>query len=423
MGISRYNASGYKSVFVSTGIGGSTFSAAAGNNDWSTTGNNYALMLTDWNNAKALIGVTKPRVIIISLGTNDMGSAVALATVQSDIASLFSRLQSDFPGVDILVLQPGINTVTTGSRQCAVRQYIKAIAESTSNVYLFGGLVGALGAGRIVFNNVHPTQPGNNDIGDQFARFLANSTYSKWSRSIIASHWNEPSTTHKTNLATLIDNNLTSYLNLEFLFINKTDLNRNAYLDWSMLSVARAFGSPSFNANSGIPFDGATQYITTGWQPSVSAYKSSVNDQFIAAKIKTNSKAAGTAQTLIGGRNAGATSYMVIRQSSSNSLIYMSNDGTFTTDTTDSAFQNAAAYVSGRSGTSKFFWKNGVQLATVSQASVSALDQEVSVGGQNDAGTESGFFGGEVEAIWGGKYSGVDHAAWYTALKSYLDNY
>lgn len=420
-----YNAtSGKKACVISTGVGGSTFSPNGDNTNWSTTGSFYSLAVTDANNCMAVLGVTKLRGIYISCGTNDIGAATALSTVESDINSLITRLQTDFPGVDIVMMQVGLHVATQSQRRAAITQYIKNAAINNSNVYLLGGLAALLAAGNMTFGNVHPHQPGNNDLGKQYARWVTNYRLSKWVRSIVSSCTDDLSAARITLISNLIDNNFAEYMNHDCFYLLKNTTIGNAFMDWTFLNCPRNFGA-TFTANSHVQFvSGSSQYFTTGYLPLYSAYKSTPSDYFAAVKVKTATTPSGTVGCLIGARNAGNTIFNTLRQTATPSILYMNNDGTFTVTTGDTVFLNDTEHMTGRNGTSKFYYKNGAQVATVVQAVISGIsDSELAVAAQSDAGTPSSFWSGQAEAVRIGKFTGVTHSGWYTAMETLLDNW
>jgi len=99
------NASSGKVVNLNPrGVGGSAFSPATGFTNWSSAGTLYAPMVLDTNAMLSAAGVASLDAICINLGINDITGNGVLATIQTNIDSLFSRLIADFGDVPILVI-------------------------------------------------------------------------------------------------------------------------------------------------------------------------------------------------------------------------------------------------------------------------------------------------------------------------------
>lgn len=417
---SYFNGSGKKAVIIPTGVGASNFSPDGDTNDWSTTGDNYAPAVTDARNTLALLGLTKLKAIFIcSLGINDARGSAVLSTIQSDITSLLTRLQSDFPDVPIIMEQIGRDeTASLTARIGAIRGYIKTAVIANPNVYLLGGLSPLFSNGGYGVDNLHPNQTGNNWRGEQMARWMLNSTRSKWSRSIISSMYDELSSSRKDAISTLIDNNLTDYLEHDILFMFKTTIVNNIYVDWGFLGLSAITNSPTFTANDNLATNGTSSYFRDGFNRSFLQLKSSQNDTFGAVKIKTNNTAAGTLATAYGGSNG--TSAVLIQQTAASLLGYRINDNTATTSNSETVFANNAEYLFGRNGTGKFLYKDGVQVGTATQASVSVNTTQSYVGAFNSNGTANTFLNGTFEYIRAGKFTTINHATFKAAMDTFL---
>lgn len=417
---SYYNGSGKKAVIIPAGVGGSNFVPRTGETaNWSTTGTCYALAVTDANNALAQLGLTKLKCIFLSsLGINDARGDATLNDIEAGIESLISRLQADFPDTDILIEQIGRSEVgSLTSKIGSVRKFLKAQALAKDQVFLMGGIMSMTGAGGYGADNLHPNQTGNNWRGEMYARWMLNSTHSKWARSIIASHFDDLSTARKNLIATFIDSNLTAYLEHDMLFNFKTTTVNNTYSDWCFL--AGGFNTNSvFTANDSIATNGSSTYFRDGYVRDYLGLKSEQNDTFGAVKIKTNSTAAGTLATAYGGSNG--TSAVLVQQTAASLLGYRVNDNTATTSNSETAFSNNSEYLFGRSGTGKFLYKDGVQVGTATQASVSVNTTQSYVGAFNSNGTANTFLNGTFEYIRAGKFTTVNHATFKAAMDTLL---
>lgn len=175
MGIDYNTTMSKKPVFVSTAVSGAYFSETTGDggNNWSTTGARYSAMITKVNSGLAAVGVDEPRGIFIELGINDSRSSVALSQVETDVISLFSRLQTDFPDVPVYVTEIGRHqTAISDARIDAIRGYLEN--EIGGNVKMAYDL-------RIFANDfpeyysgdlIHLNQTGNNAWGAILATYL-----------------------------------------------------------------------------------------------------------------------------------------------------------------------------------------------------------------------------------------------------------
>jgi hypothetical protein len=413
-----------KAVIIPCGFGASTFAPNGDNNNWSTTGDNYAIAVGDAGNCMSLLGVTKLKAIIIILGINDARNAVSLATIQSDVASLITRLQTDFPDTDILVVQIGRSETAMGNdRIYAVRQYLKTACIDNDRVFMIGGLLGAPAAGLVSADNIHLSQTGNNAIGQILARWFQNDTYSKWARSVICSHYDDLSTLRKDLIADVIDNNLSDYLIHEALFNYKTTISANVFHDWAFFNVTNNVGTISFTANSHVSSNGTSTFMRPGLAQSINTYVSTQNDYFESVKIKVNNTAAGTGAIVLGAIDGGSTIATQLGQTSGSLLVYRVNDVTATTSNSETKLNGDAEYLIARNGTSKFLYKNAVQVHTAVVSSTGLNSVSQNLGSNNSNGTAASFINAEYEYLRAGKFVGMDQSAMYNSMETLVDNW
>lgn len=421
-----YNAnSGMKAVIIATARGGADYADNGDGNNWSTTGANYALALADASACLSVLGLTKLKAIFINMGPNDAASAVALGTVQTAINSLYSRLQSDFPNVDIVVTQPGrILAAVINSRLGPIRGYVKDVAINNDRVFLLGGFLSAYSAGDMTVGLVHLNQTGQNHVGAMFARWMKNSSYPKWARSIISSYYSDLSVTRK-NLIASIDDHLASYLNHETLFMFKATVeNDDAFHDWALLTCCdNVTGAAIVTPGSHIQTNGSSTYLDVGFAPDYSDYKQTQDDCFLAVKIKTHSTPAGTGCTILGLSSAGSTHGQQLTQTATSVLQYRVNDSTATQDGTDTNFQNNTEYMAARNGGTKYLFKNGVEIDSAGVASTDQSTFNQTLGANNNAGTVGGFANTSFEYLRNGKHVGTDHASFVVFLENVLNHW
>lgn len=415
-----YNKIGKKAVIIPCAKGGSEISPnGVDNNNWSTTGDLYSVMIGDATSCMGILGVTKPRVIFIFLGINDSLGTSTLTTVESDLNSLVSRLQTSFPGTDIVFYQPGkTNVADNGSRLVPIRHYIKNAAINNSNVYLIGDL--GAGPSGLLVDNIHRNQTGQNLAGSICARWVENSSYGKWSRAIISSHYSDLSTTRK-NLIAGIDSNVAAYLSHEALFNFKTVSANDVWNDWCFYAVPTDSGVITYTTNDSISTNGTTQYLRSGWAPSVSSITSSQDDVFIALKFKTVTTAAGTSATGYGGINAGTIG--ILLQQRSTGIRFRINDITDTDYATDTQFAADTEYLVARDGGTKYLFKNGSSVASAAVASTGLMNVTPFLGCFNNNGAATNFLNASYEHFRAGKHTTADQAAFYTLMESIHDGW
>lgn len=411
-----------KAVIIPTAVGASNFANQGVASDcWDPTvsGSLYDTAVMDAQACMSVMGVTKLKGIIIILGINDARGTVGLDTTQAAIDSFFVQIQIDFPNVPIMVYQIGRSEVTTvDARIGAVRQYLKTVCENNTNVVMMGTVLAAEGAGYVSGGDIHLTQAGNNEAGKSAARWHANPSYSKWAREIIASHFDDLSTTRKDLIEDLITGNLTAYLNHEGLFNLKTTIIENCYLDWAFLCCPPSGLSFTFSANSHIAGNGTSFYFRSNYVQSFLNLVSSQNDFFKSSKVLTSTTAAGTGATLFGNTDAAAIRTS-ISQSSGSQINYVVNDFTVTAWASgDTKFQAASEYLIARNGGNKYLYKNGSQVHTAAVASTGINAKVQSELAFLNNVTVQGWLNAEIQDIRHGKFTAVDPATFYAAMET-----
>ena len=419
-----FNGSGKKAVIIPTGFGGSNFAVRTGESgNWSTTGTLYALAVTDAMNALSILGLTKLKCIFISsLGINDARGTTSLAQIQSDMVSLITRLRTDFPGVPIMIEQIGRSEVASlNARIGTIRGYLKDIALTYNDVYLMGGILSCISSGGYGADNLHPSQTGNNNRGAMYARWMLNSSYSKWSRSIISSMYDELSVARKGLIENFITNNLTDYLEHDFLQIYKTTTINNLFNDWCFLNSPINSGV-TFTANDSISTNGTSTYFRTGQQKSFNQKKGTTTDNFEGFRIKTNGEAGTVLKYAFGATDT--LEQLVLAHANVAGLVHRNNDLTLTIDLTENKFANSSEYLACRNGTTKSLYKNGSLVSSVTQAAIGDLAAGTYVGAANNNNTGIlGYFTGSFEYARGGKFSTINHATFKTALNTLLTSW
>lgn len=418
-----YNSeSGYKPVIVPCGVQSATFAPdGVDSNDWSTTGDNYALALADINSVCTQLGVTRPKAVFIAEGINDANGSVDLATINTHIISLVDRIRERFGDVDIVFTQIGSTAALTNARIATIRYYIREICRTDANCHMIGGMINLKTAG-LYTDDFHLNQTGQNAIGNMYARWMKNSSYPKWARMIISSHVDELSTNRK-NLIAGIDDHLTDYFNHDCLFFFKQTTANNAWLDWTFNTILNnSFVAVTFTANTAISTNGSNQYCRPGFVPSFTNLISSQNDVFMSVKFGTVTTAAGTSATAFGGLNAGTIGFILL-QTNTNVVRYRANDVTNTDYSGHTKLQNDTEYVVGRTGTTKALLVNGTSVHSATVSSTGDFDVSGNLGSNNGNGTPSSFLNASYVWYRAGSYTGVDHSAFYAFLENISDHW
>lgn len=110
-GIKWNQLTGMITVFNADGFSGAEFYPSVDNKNWYTSpgGILYDPSVVKTANACTEIGTTEPRVTLVMLGVNDAGplTGITLSNIQIGMNSLFTRLESLYPNVPILIAEPG----------------------------------------------------------------------------------------------------------------------------------------------------------------------------------------------------------------------------------------------------------------------------------------------------------------------------
>lgn len=423
-GIEYFNKTGRKPVFVTMGVGGSNYSPRTGDSgDWSTADTLYATAKSECDNCLAFLGLTSPKYIFVNLGVNDSRGATALATIQSDIASLYNRLHTDYPHATILQIMMGRNeTEVSTARAITIRNYIRDEAEARSYMHIVASETAMWSNSYYDSDNLHLLQTGNNVIGEMIGRWLdpANAIYSKWARSIIASHFDALSTTRKGLINQWVSDMGSLYFDLDQFYNLHTTIEANTYFDWTF-QYGGFKTSSTFTANDCVTTNGTSSY----WRPDYDQTKTvhaTSTDGFAGCKIKTNRSAAGGSTRVAMGR-AAAGDQTVLGQTNLSLIYHRFNDLTLTTDADETKLADDSYYATGRSGTTKILYKNGVNVNQATQAITSQSTGPMYLGALNNAGTAGNFLDADFQYCVSGLLGGVSQLTIYNACEALIDGW
>lgn len=421
MGISYNTYTGKKPVFVTGGVGGTNYAPRTGDSgDWSAADTIYSTAKTQLDNCLAYLGKKGPRYIIVNLGVNDGRGATALSTIETEITAFYDKLHTDYPNAIILQIMMGRNeTEVSTARAIAIRNYIRNEVETRSYMHIIASETAMWSNSYYDSDNLHLLQTGNNVVGEMFGRWLQNRTYSKWARSIIASHFDDLSTARKDLIEDWVTDMGSLYFDLDQFYNLHTTIEANTYFDWTFQYGGFKTGA-TFTANDCITTNGTSSY----WRPDydqTKAVHANSTDGFVGCKIKTNRSVAGATRVAIG--RAAAGDQTVLGQTNLSVLYHRFNDLTLTTDSDETVLANDSYYASGRSGTTKILYKNGVNVNQATQAITSQSTGPVYLGCLNNNSVAGNFLDADFQYYVCGLLGGVSQQTVYDSCEALIDGW
>lgn len=423
-GIDYNSGYGMKPVFVSGASGGAEFYPNGDNNNWSTTGTLYAAWKTKMDAALLALGVVKPRGILVSLGINDVRGAQVLANIVADVSGLIDRINTDYNSPLIYFILPGRSEGTApngynSNRHQFLRRLILNAINTYANVHVVGSLLPYANWGLYDTDNLHLTQAGNDKMGEQFARYVLDTTStSKAARAIIANQHTALNETKKAAVRTFISTFSDFLQTFDALHIYVADNQNNALMDWAMMATPYQVNSPAFTANSHIETNGTNNYIRSLFTLDNTG-RAAVTDytEFAATKVVTTP--ASTSAYLFGKGNASTISRIY---QGGNAIHGQCYDLTDTNSASEAKFADNAVYAAYRFGTTKKVRKNGTDLASATQASIAGITTlDTWIGGHNNNGALAAPINAQIRAYGLFRISGIaDYSAFVTALETLL---
>lgn len=394
-GINYFNATGNKPVITLSPIGGTTFAFDAAAVDcWADTSTLYVDSKVLCDDALSAVGVQSPRYIVVILGNNDAFYTVALATIQTAINQVFATLTTDYPNAEILVVQNG--RLAAGSinlRINTIRSYLIQAAIDNPNVFIAASQATLDAVGScFLADNIHMNQTGNNHIADMLGKFVLNTSYTKWARSIISNHLSELSSARKTLIQNFVTTVGASLHSAEGIFKFKAATEQDTFVDFSFMTAFYNLAGFTFTANSHITTNGSSTYGRINFIPTF-AVRALQNN--ISAEIYIKDNRSTTFATALGG-GSGATH---IRIGQSDTIVYGRIHDITTTSFVESDFVDGNSYrVKRTSSTAKTGDKSGTQVVSVSVTSIAPSANGLNVGAMNVSGTASDFMDGDYES-------------------------
>lgn len=421
MGISYFNATGRKPVFVTGGVGGTNYAPRTGDSgDWSAADTVYSTAKTQLDNCLAYLGLSGPKYIYVNCGINDARGDTALATIQTEITNFYNKLHTDYPNAVIIITMPGRFEIgeVTSTRILEIRNYLKTEGQNRGYMHIAASETAMWSAGHYDSDLLHLLQTGNNIIGEMVGRWLSNYTREKWARSIISCHFDELSSARKTLIENWVNTLGSIYFTTDFFYNQHTTIESNTYFDWAFQWSGFKTGA-TFTANDCITTNGTSSYWRPAFNTSI-AIHASQNDGYMATKIKTNRSAAG-GSTRVALGHAAAGDQRVVGQTSASVIYYRYNDLTTNSPAVGTKLPDDTFVGTGRVGTTKHYFENGVSVHSATQASTSLSDGAIYQGCLNNASVAGNFIDADFEYCIGGALSGSNILTIYNACEALID--
>ena len=262
-GVDHNSNTSRKVMLVPQGSGGAEFYPDGDNNNWYTSGTLYDAMKSRVASALTEANANTPKGIMVILGINDIRSSNSVANIEIGIDSLFSRLIADYPNTEIYISIPGRKETTPYDvRTFPVRRKLRDVALANTNVIIANAIGVQESWGNYQADNLHLEQSGNNIVGEQFARVVAASSYSKWARSIIGSLFTDISEARKGYIDTFAQV-YESYIDgFEGLYWFLGADSKDMEVDLSFLTHGE-IATATLSANTHLGFNGTSNYFKT----------------------------------------------------------------------------------------------------------------------------------------------------------------
>jgi hypothetical protein len=387
-------------LIVQEGHGGSYITSQPGsspaNNDWSATGIRYTPMKTAAQAACAFAGKALPDLITFGDGINDIRTGPGASTIGAAFDNLMARFAADFPGVPVLTSTVGFDgTNSLTQKLYDFRMWVINSCYPVSenhNVVSIGIQLGNL----MNVDLLHYNQTALNYRGQQFARWVIESSYSKMARCIIASQFDNNLNTNRKNLLASIVDGLVSrgdFLELECLQLYFTTVEQNLRFDISQLSWGGNIDA-TYVANSYLRFDGVDDDFIPGVIASLTT-RSTQNDIIEGVFVVTNRDAGGTQGTLFG-VSGGSFNTAVFQLSATEA--YECNDGTLTVSGGAVPLNSNMFHGAARNAGTKIKYENKTQAHTASVASGGRSNVARRIGAAGTSGGGTGYM--DVDIAW-----------------------
>lgn len=419
----KYKAQfGKPTMVINCGLGGSTI-ASSTSPYWESGGSSiYPAAKAKINAALTATGETLD-AIILNFGINDVSHATTLANITSGLNDVITKLNGDYPGIPVLVIQVGRHTNINSADLYDIRELFVDKCQATTDWYLLGQPQTMSFLSGYETDGVHYNNVTQDYLAQCIVNWFINTGYTKWGRSVISSLFDGGTiSTFRKNLIDSVINVQVSngnYFRLDGWNVFKTTTVNNIFIDWSMIGYGVQRTS-TFTANSHIATDGTSGRFDMAYTASFQQRRSTQNNILAGAKLRTNSSV-GTSY-LFGIVNG--TAILGANQIASPTVVkYLINDLTQSAGT-DILFQADKLYTVGRTGTTKQFYKNTTLQASTTQASVGTTAQyPLYIGCINSSSTAATFINATFEYSFVSENTSFDLTSFYNCNEKLIDRW
>jgi lysophospholipase L1-like esterase len=362
--------------------------------------------------------------ILDIVGVNDARGAATLANISLGLTDFYDQTNIDFPGVPVYAASIGRDESNTlNDRKATIKRYQRALADARSyynltvNLLTFAPEAWALYQG----DNLHPSQAGNNLIGEMYARYINYTETNKEVKQVWNSFRDTLSTAHKAAYKTWVETLQAGgdWSLLESFMPAIGSTRANVLCDVRHLGFA-ADVSFSFTANTFIRCTSTSAYRRLNVLPAYSWITAGQNDFIVGTKCKTNYTSAGTAAYLFGVLAPSSNRQIVLAQSVTNELAIIAGDNTNLLYSGHTSFQSNTLYSVYRNGTTKGLYVNGSSVSSAVQATISTMPLAIFEGVRNNNGTAQTPLDVEIEYSFQSAYTGFSISDFNTATETLL---
>lgn len=355
------------------------------------------------------------------VGINDARGTATLTNIDAGLTSLYNKTNTDFPGVPIYATSIGRDeTNSINAKKLAIKKYQRLLADNRSYYHLTANLLSFAGeAWQLTSDLLHPSQPGNNVLGNLYSRYILSTELNKEVRQVLNCYKDQFSTAHAEAIKIWVEALQAAgvWNKLDYFAPCVGTSRENVLVDLRFLGNPLDAGF-TFNANNSIRVFGTSNHRRMGNLPA-SWMNATQNDFIVGAKVLVNNTAVGTNGYLFG-VNETTPGQLVLAQLTSNDITYYANDKTGSVNATHTKFQDNTLYSVFRNGTTKGFSANDTTLASVTQASTGNPGINIFEGVRNNNATPGTPLDATLEYTYVAAYTGFDLAAFRSATNAMI---
>lgn len=373
----------------------------------------------------AALGKARLDGVLDVVGINDTRGPATMANVYLGFDSLYDKTNEDFPGVPCYVAGIGrdeTNTIDQRKQQLKSKQ--RQMAEARSYYHIVANLISLYAWDSSTYygaDNLHLTQAGNNLVGSFFARYFLGTDTNKEVKQLLNAFKTPRTTAHAAAWRTWVTNLQSAgiYQYIDAFIPAVGSAKEDVLIDVRYIGFGLDSGF-TFTANSHIAC-GGSNYRRFMIIPEYGGVASNGTNFAFGTKIKQNNTAAGTVGYLSGMGQASPTRNTITAQSVSSTIVYGAADGTTTTYTGQTRFNNNKLYTVVRDGTTKALYIDGVSVHSASVA-VAASPMTISPyeGCRNNAGAANGPLDCELEYSYYAGFTGNNLLTLYNECETLL---